>query len=56
MNYGEVFGYRFHTEHIMTYREVALQIVAPLTVAVSAMAIEIGSLIEQEQALLTDSW
>lgn len=48
MDYGEVFGYRFCIEHIMTYREVAL-----LTVAVSPMAIETGSLMEQ--ALLTGS-
>lgn len=55
MDYGEVFGYRFCIEHIMTYREVALQIVALLTV-VSPMAIEIGSQMEQEEALLTGSW
>lgn len=55
MDYGEVFGHRLCIEHIMTYREVALQIVAVLTVAVSPMAIETGSLMEQEQVLLTGS-
>lgn len=32
MDYGEGFGYKFCIEHIMTYREVALQIVGLLTV------------------------
>lgn len=48
MDYGNIFGYRVCIEHIMTYREVAL-----LTVAASPMAREIGSLMEQKQALLT---
>lgn len=44
IDYGEVFGYRFCIEHIMTYREVGLQIVALVAVAVSPMPIEIGRL------------